>query len=60
VLEQDILQFDVTMDYAVGVAVLDGVDQLDENSARLKLIKLAALLDELGELATIRHLHDHD
>lgn len=48
------------MHNTMGMAVLDSVNDLDENLAGLDLAKLPVLLDILHELAASGQLHDHD
>lgn len=47
------------MDDAMGVAVLQGVDDLNEDLAGLLLVKLALVLHVVHELAALGQLHDH-
>ena len=43
----------------MGVAVLQGINDLDEDLAGLLLVKLTLVLHVLHELATLGQLHNH-
>lgn len=53
------MQFNVAMNHAVGVTVLDGIHKLDEYLARIYFVQFAVLVDMVGKLATTGKFHNH-
>ena len=59
-LEKNILQFDVSVNNPVGMAVLYSVDKLDQNFTRFELPKLAPPIHIIRQFTAVAYLHDHD